>query len=107
MYAMRVSSSTYSYMHVGYACCVFVVLILINGLVRLACGLAKIIEGCHSKSKEMELQVEQKKLKDTEPNEELIPMKTIKSSMANLNNIATKSKLMTQLRKPSFVSKIM
>ncbi len=34
-------------------------------------------------------------------------MKTIKSSMANFNNIASKSKLINQLRKPSFVSKIM
>ena len=51
MYAVRDKASTYDYMHIGYACCAFVILLLLNGLVRLAIGFAKIVEGCYSKSK--------------------------------------------------------
>lgn len=77
-YAVRDKASNNAYLGLGYFCCAIVVVLLLNGLVRLVWGFIKIVEGCFSKSKEMKLQVENKAVKEKEQNEELVPIKSIK-----------------------------
>jgi hypothetical protein len=77
-YAARGKASNNSYLGLGYFCCAIVIVLLLNGLVRLVWGFIKILEGCFSKSKEMKLQVENKAAKEKEHNEELVPIKSIK-----------------------------
>jgi hypothetical protein len=104
-YAVRDKASNTSYLGLGYFCCAIVIVLLLNGLLRLVWGFIKIVEGCFSKSKEMKLQVENKAAKEREHNEELVPIKSIKESKNNINTLQTRSRLNT-LRKQSYVSKI-
>ena len=104
-YAVRDKASNTSYLGLGYFCCAIVIVLLLNGLVRLVWGFIKIVEGCFSKSKEMKLQVENKAAKEKEHNEELVPIKSIKELNSNINTLQTRSRLNT-LRKQSYVSKI-
>lgn len=47
MYARRSLETTGAYFGIGYAACAFVILLLINGLIRLAWCLVKNIEICY------------------------------------------------------------
>ena len=46
MYGQRDSADTETYFGTGYAACVFVILLLVNGLIRLGWGMISTVEGC-------------------------------------------------------------
>jgi hypothetical protein len=57
MYAVRDNSATEVYMALGYTCCGIVVALLLNGIVRMAWGVVKIVEAAVAKAKDMVLSV--------------------------------------------------
>ena len=46
MYATRNTADTPTYLNIGYAATAFVIMLLVNGLVRLAWGMVSFFEVC-------------------------------------------------------------
>lgn len=64
---IRNSGSTSAYMGLGYTICVFVILLLLNGLIKLIWGVIKYIQYCYLEREANYLSIE-KEMQDNEHN---------------------------------------
>lgn len=79
MYGVRSYASKEVYLSVGYACCAFIIMMFINGLVRLVWGFVRSFEVCYEdvSSRDQEIKTE----------EDLDPLKF--QDIYRANNFAT------------------
>lgn len=66
MVGVRSKGSSSAYMGLGYTVCAFVILLLLNGLVRLVWGVLKIVQYCYLEREANYLSIE-KEMHENEP----------------------------------------
>ena len=96
-------------MGVGYTICAFVIMLLLNGLIRLVWGFIKLLQYCYHKREESYLAIN----KDQNDNEgidrnTMLPVDNRTQRNLTRNNLAelTSKILNNNSRKKSYVSKI-
>jgi hypothetical protein len=99
----RTGQSGGSYMGIGYAICVVVILLLLNGLLRLFWGFMKQAQHCYLERETLEQSIE----KELEQNKDPVETHPImENAMKSQANISQRELSRLQSKKMSFVSKI-
>lgn len=90
-------------MGVGYAICAFVIILLLNGLLRLFWGFMKLVQHCHLERQAFKQSVDKQLELNKDPAEQNPIVETLAKSQANLSR-RDLSRL--QSKKMSYVSKL-
>lgn len=78
MYGIRGYASKDSYLSTGYAACAFIIMLLVNGLIRLIWGFVRIFEVCFEDMKTKDQQIQSE--------DDIGPLKYLDFYRANANN---------------------
>lgn len=78
MYGIRTYASKESYLSTGYAACAFIIMLLVNGLIRLIWGFVRIFEVCFEDMKTRDQQIQSE--------DEVGPLKYLDFIRANATN---------------------
>lgn len=103
MVGLRTSESSSAYMGLGYVVCVWVILLLLNGVFRLIWGFVRYLQYCYLQREANYMSVE-KEIQENEPNEEQPILNELKSQQ-QLSRRDLASRLFNT-KKMSYVSKI-
>lgn len=102
LFGQRNGSTSDAYMGIGYAVCVLVILLLVNGLLRLLWGFLKLAQQCHLERESFEQSVEKEIAENKDALEQQPIMDTAVKSQAKMERELSR----LQSKKLSYVSKI-
>jgi hypothetical protein len=103
LFGQRSGTSSSSYMGIGYAICVVVILLLLNGLLRLFWGFMKQAQHCYLERETLEQSIEKQVQENKDPAEEHPIMENAYKSQVN---ISKRDLSRLNSKKMSHVSKI-